>query len=124
MAFPGTGLCSAGPFGANPANLNGIPIFQGNLTTAPQCAPGPPALVSLLGYQPNQQQFNAVLPNSLFINHNYITAGFPLAFQPFGYPQSKNFVYASSQQANLTFEQDLGGGFALSLAYNFNGGAT
>ncbi|MEY2412623.1 MAG: hypothetical protein QOD84_1229 [Acidobacteriaceae bacterium] len=122
LAFPGTGLCSNAPGGVNPANLNGIPIFQGNLTTAPQCAPGPPALVSLLGYMPNQQQFDAFLPNSLFINQNYITAGFPLAFQPFGYPQSKNFVYASSQQANLTFEQDLGGGFALSVAYNFNGG--
>ena len=122
LAFPGTGLCSNAPGGVNPANLNGIPIFQGNLTTAPQCAPGPPALLSLLGYQPNQQQFDAFLPNSLFINQNYITAGFPLAFQPFGYPQSKNFVYASSHQANLTFEQDLGGGLALSLAYNFNGG--
>jgi len=43
-------------------------------------------------------------------------------FQPFGYPQSKNFVYAYSQQANLTFEHDFGGGFALSLAYNYNGG--
>jgi len=31
-------------------------------------------------------------------------------------------VYAYSQQANLTVERDLGGGFALSLAYNFNGG--
>ena len=118
LAFPGTGLCSA----PGPGNVNGFPIFQGNLTTAPQCAPGPPALVSLLGYLPNQQQFNAFLPNSLFINQNYITAGFPLGFQPFGYPQSKNFVYANSQQANLTFEQDLGGGFALSLAYNFNAG--
>jgi Carboxypeptidase regulatory-like domain/TonB dependent receptor len=119
LAFPGTGLCSGA---GNPANLNGIPIFQGNLTTAPQCAPGPPALVSLLGYMPQQQQFNAFLPDSLFINQNYITAGFPLGFQPFGYPQSKNFVYANSQQANLTYERDLGGGFALSLAYNFNGG--
>jgi hypothetical protein len=123
LAFPGTGFCSLSPGGfPNPANLNGIPIFQGNLTTAPQCAPGPPALVGALGYLPNQQQFNAFLPNSLFINQNYITAGFPLGFQPFGYPQGKNFVYASSQQANLTVEQDMGGGFALSLAYNFNGG--
>ena len=46
----------------------------------------------------------------------------PLGFQPFGYPQAKNFVYAYSQQANLTIERDLGGGYALSLAYNFNGG--
>jgi len=122
LAFPGTGLCSVGVAGVNPSNLNGIPIFQGNLTTAPQCAAGPPALVSLLGYEPAQQQFNAFLPNSLFINQTYIAAGFPLGFQPFGYPQGKNFVYANSQQANLTVEQDLGGGFALSLAYNFNAG--
>jgi hypothetical protein len=46
----------------------------------------------------------------------------PLAFQPFGYPQAKNFVYAYAQQANVTVERDLGHGFALSLAYNFNGG--
>jgi outer membrane receptor protein involved in Fe transport len=87
LAFPGTGLCTGS---VNPANLNGIPIFQGNLTTAPQCAPGPPGLVSLLGYEPNQQQFNAFLPNSLFINQTYITAGFPLAFQPFGLAYNYN----------------------------------
>ncbi len=46
----------------------------------------------------------------------------PLAFQPFGYPQSRNFVYAYSQQANLSVERDLGHGLALNLAYNFNGG--
>jgi hypothetical protein len=62
----------------------------------------------------------------LFVNQNYqnVAQGtfFPLAFQPFGYPQAKNFVYAYSQQANVTVERDLGNGFALSLAYNFNGG--
>ena len=31
-------------------------------------------------------------------------------------------MYAYAQQANLTVERDLGGGFALSVAYNFNGG--
>ena len=31
-------------------------------------------------------------------------------------------MYAYSQQVNLTVERDLGRGFALSLAYNFNGG--
>jgi hypothetical protein len=46
----------------------------------------------------------------------------PLGFQPFGYPQAKNFVYAYAQQANFSIERDLGGGFALNLAYNFNGG--
>ena len=60
----------------------------------------------------------------MFLNQNYLNPStfLPLAFQPFGYPQSKNFVYAYSQQANVTVERDLGDGYALSLAYNFNGG--
>ena len=126
LAFGGTGFCAAA---GNPGNLNAIPIFQGNLTSAPQCAPGPPALVGLLGYQqnsangtPNPQRFDPFLSSSLFLNQNYLTAGFPLGFQPFGYPQGKNFVYAYSQQVNLTVERDLGNGYAFSLAYNFNGG--
>jgi len=119
LAFPGTEPCVGA---GNPANLNAIPIFQGLVNTA-ACAPGPSALVPALGYLPNQQQFTSInFPNSLFLNQNYITDGFPLFFQPFGYPQGKNFVFAYSQQANLTVERDLGKGFALSLAYNFNGG--
>ncbi len=58
----------------------------------------------------------------MFINQGYINAGVPLVNQPFGYPQSKNFVYAYSQQVNLTYERDLGGGFAVNIGYNFNGG--
>ena len=85
LAFPGTGVCSGG---INPAKLNGIPIFQG-LVNSPGCAPGPPAIVSLLGYEPNQQQFNAFLPNSLFINQNYITAGFPRGSSPLAIPRAK-----------------------------------
>ena len=119
LAFPGTGTCAGA---GNPANLNAIPVFQGLINT-PGCAPGPAALIPALGYLPNQQQFTSLnFPNSLFLNQNYITDGFPLFFQPFGYPQSKNFVFAYSQQANLTIERDLGQGFAFSLAYNFNGG--
>jgi hypothetical protein len=119
LAFPGTGVCTGS---VNPANLNAIPIFQG-LVNAAGCTPGPPALLPALGYLPNQQQFTSLnFPNSLFLNQNYLTDGFPLFFQPFGYPQSKRFVFAYSQQTNLTVERDLGHGFALSLAYNFNGG--
>jgi hypothetical protein len=96
----------------------------------PQCAPSPyPQANANLGYLPNQQQFQSLnFPQSVFLNQNYlnVTSGnptfLPLGFQPFGYPQSKNFVYAYAQQANLTLERDLGAGFALSLAYNFNGG--
>jgi hypothetical protein len=119
LAFPGTGTCAGA---GNPANLNAIPVFQGLINT-PGCTPGPSALIPALGYLPNQQQFTALnFPQSLFLNQNYLTDGFPLFFQPFGYPQAKNFVFSYSQQVNFTIERDLGRGFAFSLAYNFNGG--
>jgi hypothetical protein len=122
LAFPGTGTCAPPGANGNPANLNAIPVFQG-LVNTPGCAAGPAALTPALGYLPNQQQFTSLnFPNSLFLNQNYLTDGFPLFFQPFGYPQAKNFVFAYSQQANFTIERDLGRGYALSLAYNFNGG--
>ncbi len=123
LAFAGTGKCS-GP--GQPGNLNAIPIFQGlpiNVAGSPCAASTNAGVLSALGYEPNQQRFNAGLSNSVFLNQDYLTTT-PLAlgFQPFGYPQSKNFVYAYAQQANLSIERDLGGGFSLNLAYNFNGG--
>ena len=135
LAFGGTGFCSTA---GDPGNLNAIPIFQGNLVNAgsPQCAPSANnSVIGLLNYSANQQRFSCPLgdtqcgvasppSNSIFLTQNYLNPStfLPLGFQPFGYPQAKNFVYAYSQQANLTLEQDLGGGFAFSLAYNFNGG--
>ena len=126
LAFAGTAPCSGA---GNPANLNAIPIFQG-LQGLPPCAPSLfPQANTNLGYLPNQQQFESLnFPQSVFLNQNYLNATsgnptfLPLGFQPFGYPQGKGFVYAYSQQANLTLERDLGHGYALSLAYNFNGG--
>jgi hypothetical protein len=128
-------------FGANPCdgtspsplNLNASNIFQGILG-APGCLP--PGLAAGLGYQnssaqgsscgagPNPQRFDPCFPNSPFLNQQYLTGAnpFPLVSQPFGYPQGKNFVYAYSQQINFSIEKDLGSGFALNLAYNFNGG--
>ena len=100
-----------------PLGLTATNTFQG---LAGVCFP---AAVTGFGYQANQQQFNSFLPNSLFINQGYLAAGVPLLNQPFGYPQAKNFVYAYSQQANFAIERELGGGFALSLAYNWNGGS-
>jgi hypothetical protein len=125
LAFGGTGFCSSA---GSATNLNAIPIFQGNLINAasPQCTPSPfPQANANLFYEPEQQQFRSLnVPQSVFLNQNYLNlAGgtfLPLGFQPFGYPQSKNFVYAYSQQANLTIERDLGHGMAFSLAYNLN----
>jgi len=133
LAFAGTGTCSNpnAIFGqGNPANLNAIPIFQGlpindTSLTNPCIVSSNPATAAALGYLPNQQQFQALnFPQSAFLNQNYLNPStfLPLAFQPFGYPQAKNFVYAYAQQANFSIERDLGNGFAFSLAYNFNGG--
>ena len=119
LAFPALGTCAGAE---NPANLNAIPIFQG-LVNDPNCTPAPSTLLPALGYLPNQQQFTSInFPNSLFLNQNYLTDGFPLFFQPFGYPLAKNFVFAYAQQINFSIERDLGKGFDFNLAYNFNGG--
>ena len=128
LAFGGTGLCSNPGGAGNPANLNAIPIFQGlpiNSTSGACAVSNNPAVASALGYLPNQQQFQSLnFPQSAFLNQNYLNPStfLPLGFQPFGYPQGKNFVYAYSQQANFTIERDLGHHLALSVAYIFNGG--
>ncbi|MBI3478558.1 MAG: carboxypeptidase regulatory-like domain-containing protein [Acidobacteria bacterium] len=128
LAFGGTGLCSNESGFGNPANLNAIPIFQGlpiDATSGPCAVSANPATAASLGYLPDQQQFQSLnFPESAFLNQNYLNPStfLPLGFQPFGYPQGKNFVYAYSQQANLSIERDLGKGFALNVAYNFNGG--
>ena len=131
----GASPCDGTATTPNPLNINASNIFQGILG-APGCLDQTGALAAALGYQnptaagascgagPNPQRFDPCFPNSPFLNQNYLNPStfLPLVSQPFGYPQAKGFVYAYSQQANLTIEQDLGGGFAFSLAYNFNGG--
>ncbi|MBZ5648296.1 MAG: TonB-dependent receptor [Acidobacteriia bacterium] len=100
--------------------LNATNMFQGILQL-PSCVGAVDA--AGLTYLPSQQRFNPT-PNtpSLFINQAFLGAGFPLPFLPFGYPNSADFQYAYSQQANLTIEHDLGHNFSFSIAYNFVGG--
>ncbi len=124
LLFAGSSPCAIGApppatAGDFAATLNATNIFQGTLGNA-NCL-GPLAQAGF-GYQANQQRFDPSYSQSLFLNQGYIAAGFPLAFQPFGFPQGKNFVFAYSNQANLSFEHDLGRGYSLSVAYNFNGG--
>jgi len=138
LAF-GPGLPCQGV--GSPLNLNAVEIFQGLVPAAngaglPPCSPSASsAVLGLLNYNPNQQRFACATgdpscgvatppSSSIFLTQNYLNPStfLPLAFQPFGYPQGKGFVYAYSQQVNLTLERDLGAGYALSLAYNFNGG--
>jgi len=140
LAFgPGSACQGAG----NPGNLNAVEAFQGLIPSAtgsslspcsPTAGPQGPAVLGLINYSPNNQLFSctssgtncglASTTQSIFLGQNYLNPStfFPLGFQPFGYPQAHNFVYAYSQQANLSIERDLGHGFALNLAYNFNGG--
>jgi hypothetical protein len=92
-------------------NVNATNIFQGLLTCPASFA-----------YLPGQQRFDASNQNSVWVNQNYLAGGVPLAVQPFGFPTAANFQYPYSNQANLTLERDLGHNFALTLAYNFNGG--
>ncbi len=139
LLFFGASPCDGTAANASPLNLNATNMFQGILGTNNCLLPGPgagPGLAGALGYQnpsasgsscgavPNPQRFDPCFPNSPFLNQQYLTGpvAFPLVSQPFGYPQGKNFVYAYSQQMNFSIERDLGGGFALNLAYNFNGG--
>ncbi|HUK46306.1 MAG TPA: hypothetical protein VLW06_01895, partial [Terriglobales bacterium] len=136
LAFGGTSTCGGA---GNPANLNAITLFQGlvpgpNGSVSSPCSPTQnPAVLGLLNYSPNQQRFAcngttscgvSAASNSIFLGQNYVnpTTFLPLGFQPFGYPQADNFVYAYAQQVNFSIERDLGHGFALDLAYNFNGG--
>ncbi|HEX3352620.1 MAG TPA: carboxypeptidase regulatory-like domain-containing protein [Terriglobales bacterium] len=118
LLFAGGSPCSSAPLTPSgvAGALNATNIFQGILTT-------PTCLSTIPGYLPNQQRFDPSNAD-LFINQNYLNPAtfFPVAFQPFGYPQSKNFVYAYAQQANLTLEQDLGHDMSFSIGYNFNGG--
>ena len=82
-------------------------------------------------YQANQQRFNALQPNSLFINQNYLTVpnpvvpgalGYPLVGIPYTIPIKNNFQYALAQQANLSIEHELSRDWKVSAGYNYNHG--
>jgi hypothetical protein len=105
------------PSPCSPANINASNVFQGLLG----CLNDIPG--AAFNYRPNEQRFGAdPFPDSIFANQNYLFAGVPLGIQPFGFPNTKNFVYAYSNQANFSFEQDLGHNMSLGIEWNFNGG--
>jgi Carboxypeptidase regulatory-like domain/TonB dependent receptor-like, beta-barrel len=107
VLFPGSpGGCS----------LNASNVFQG----FPGCAQGN---LAPFNYVFGSQRFDPTPgAQSVFLNQQYLSAGVPLALQPFGFPVAKDFVYAYSNQANLGFEKDLGHDFSLGIEYNYNGG--
>ena len=111
---PGAPGVVPGPYSPLTCPLNASNTFQG---LSGLCLP------AAFDYLANEQRFNAA-PNapSIFVGQQYLNAGIPLGIQPFGFPNSKNFVYDVSHQANLTFERELGHDLSLGLEYNFNGG--
>jgi hypothetical protein len=94
-----------------PTNLNGSSIFQGALNALPS-----------MYYLPQQQRFDPLQQNSLFVNQNYLNAGFPLPILPFTLPVAKNFVYGYAQQANLTVERAITATWKISAGYQWTRG--
>ncbi len=97
----------------NPAALNATNIFQGILNTTG---------VPNTGYLPNQQRFDPKLENSIFVNQNFIAAGFPIAALPFTLHVDREFDFAYAQQANLTIERQLWRDYKFSIAYTWTKG--
>lgn len=101
------------PATANPiAAMNAASIFQGVLNQAQLP----------MGYLPNEQRFDAKLPDSLFVNQNFLSTGVPLPLLPFTLPVAGNFRYGYAQQANLAFEQKIASDYKISVAYTFTHG--
>ena len=100
----------------SPLNLNATNTFQGSLSN-PNCLP-----VASLNYLPGQQRFDPNNSNSLFVNQNYLAAGFPLAILPSGLPADLHYVTPYVQQISFGIERDLGHNYSINVAFNSTGG--
>ena len=107
------GTPSAIPITTNPVVLNGASIFQGVLNTSG---------ITGLDYRASEQRFGPKT-SPFFNNQNFLTAGVPITILPFTLPVAGNFVYAYSQQSNLTIEQQLGSNYKLSAGYTYTHGS-
>lgn len=119
-AVPLVILAGGAPCTANstvsPLNLNATNTFQGSLSNA-NCLP-----VQGLNYLADQQRFDPNNSNSLFVNQNYLAAGFPLAILPSGLPADLNYKTPYVQQVSFGVERDFGHNITLNVAYNLTGG--
>jgi outer membrane receptor protein involved in Fe transport len=104
--------------GASPLNLNATNAFQGSLGNA-NCLGASAAGVNYLA---NQQRFDPNNSNSIFVNQNFLKAGFPLAILPSGLPADLHYVTPYVQQISFGIEQDLGHNMSLNIAFNSTGG--
>ncbi len=104
----GGGTASRVSVGVNPLALNAGSIFQGVLNALPS-----------MGYLANEQRFDPKLMNSIFTNHNFITAGFPIPLLPFTLHVDGDFEYSYAQQANLTVEQSFATDYKFGISYTW-----
>jgi outer membrane receptor protein involved in Fe transport len=102
----------------SPLNLNATNTFQGTLGNANCLA----ASAAGFNYIASQQRFDPNNSNSLFVNQNFLTAGFPLPILPSGLPADLYFKTPYVQQVSFGIEQDLGHNMSLNIAYNLTGG--
>jgi outer membrane receptor protein involved in Fe transport len=102
----------------SPVNLNATNTFQGSLGNS-NCLG---ASAAGLNYFANQQRFDPNNSNSLFVNQNFLAAGFPLPILPSGLPADLIFTTPYVQQVSFGIEQDLGHEMSLNIAYNSTGG--
>jgi outer membrane receptor protein involved in Fe transport len=109
---------SAPTTSVSPANLNATNTFQGSLGNS-NCLG---ASAAGLNYLANQQRFDPNNSNSLFVNQNFLAAGFPLPILPSGLPTDLVFTTPYVQQISFGIEQDLGHDMSLNIAYNSTGG--
>ena len=102
----------------SPLNLNATNTFQGSLGNS-NCLGASAAGVNYLA---SQQRFDPNNSNSLFVNQNFLAAGFPLPILPSGLPADLSFTTPYVQQISFGIEQDLGHDMSLNIAYNSTGG--
>jgi outer membrane receptor protein involved in Fe transport len=103
---------------ASPLNLNATNTFQGSLGNA-NCLGASAAGVNYLA---SQQRFDPNNSNSLFVNQNFLAAGFPLPILPSGLPADLYILTPYVQQVSFGIEQDMGHNISLNIAYNLTGG--
>ena len=117
VILAGGSPCNAGST-ASPLNLNATNTFQGSLAN-PNCLGTAAAAVNFI---PSQQRFDPNNSNSVFVNQNFLAAGFPLAILPSGLPADLHYVTPYVLQTSFGVEQDLGHDLSINIAFNSTGG--
>src|SRR5437763_10063520 len=85
------------------ANINATNIFQGLLGCLPPS----------FGYLPNEQRFNALLPNSIFINQNYLVCRLLLEKKKLYVRTQMGLIFGYSLVRDLGAARELRIGYAL-----------